>query len=149
MPRFIPLLLVSAAALAAVLPPKTFAQAASAPAADDEALRNIQSNFARMAPPPRTMQSINQDLQKNRKPSGKRPDGGPRDAAGNHRRPTRPTPARTANRPPRQTARRHPMHRLPMGRRPQPTRKPAGRANADSSLRWQAIHLGVPNRRNL
>ncbi|WP_055325753.1 hypothetical protein [Ralstonia solanacearum] len=77
MPRFIPLLLVSAAALAAVLPPKTFAQADSAPAADDEALRNIQSNFARMAPPPRTMQSINQDLQQHRKPSGKRPDGAP------------------------------------------------------------------------
>ncbi|MBB6592340.1 signal peptidase [Ralstonia solanacearum] len=77
MPRSITLLLLSAATLAAVLPPKTFAQAASAPAADDEALRNIQSNFARMAPPPRTMQSINQDLQKNRKPSGKRPDGGP------------------------------------------------------------------------
>lgn len=91
MPRFIPLLLVSTAALAAVLPPKTFAQAASAPAADDEALRNIQSNFARMAPPPRTMQSINQDLQKNRKPSGKRPDGGP---PGRGRKPP---PSDTAN----------------------------------------------------
>ncbi len=77
MPRSITLLLLSTAALAAVLPPRTFAQAASAPAADDEALRNIQSNFARMAPPPRTVQSINQALQQNRKPSGKRPDGGP------------------------------------------------------------------------
>ncbi len=90
MPRSITLLL-SAAALAAVLPPKTFAQAASAPAADDEALRNIQSNFARMTPPPRTMQSINQDLQKNRKPSGKRPDGGP---PGRGRKPP---PSDTAN----------------------------------------------------
>ncbi|AQW30409.1 signal peptidase [Ralstonia syzygii subsp. celebesensis] len=77
MPRSITLLLVSAAALAAVLPPRTFAQTASAPAADNEALRNIQSNFARMTPPPRTVQSINQDLQQNRKTSGKRPDGGP------------------------------------------------------------------------
>ncbi|ATJ87535.1 hypothetical protein [Ralstonia solanacearum] len=91
MPRSITLLLLSAATLAAVLPPKTFAQAASAPAADDEALRNIQSNFARMAPPPRTMQSINQDLQKNRKPSGKRPDGGP---PGRGRKPP---PSDTAN----------------------------------------------------
>lgn len=30
-----------------------------------------------MTPPPRTVQSINQDLQQNRKTSGKRPDGGP------------------------------------------------------------------------
>ncbi|MHA6881802.1 signal peptidase [Ralstonia pseudosolanacearum] len=96
MPRTLTLLLASAAALAAVLPPKTFAQTASAPAADDAALRNIQSNFARMAPPPRTMQSINQDLQQHRKPSGKRPDGAP----GRGRKPPPPDSANADGKPP-------------------------------------------------
>ncbi|MDO3508890.1 signal peptidase [Ralstonia pseudosolanacearum] len=75
--RYLLLPVACAAALTAALPPSALAQTASAPAADDEALRNIQSNFARMAPPPRTMQSINQDLQQHRRPSGKRPDGAP------------------------------------------------------------------------
>lgn len=66
--RYLLLPVACAAALTAALPPSALAQTVSAPAADDEALRNIQSNFARMAPPPRTMQSINQDLQQHRRP---------------------------------------------------------------------------------
>lgn len=129
--RYLLLPVACAAALTTALPPSALAQTASAPAADDEALRNIQSNFARMAPPPRTMQSINQTGSST---AGPRANArmALRDVAGS-RRPTAPT--QTASRPPRPMARRRPTHRPPMARRPQPTRKPAGRANADSSLR--------------
>jgi hypothetical protein len=43
--------LACAAALVAALPPPAVAQTTSAPAEDNEALHNIQSNFAHMAPP--------------------------------------------------------------------------------------------------
>ena len=55
--------LACAAALAAVLPPPAIAQTTAAPADDTEALHNIQSNFAHMTPPPRSVESINKDLQ--------------------------------------------------------------------------------------
>lgn len=38
------------------------AHAQGADAENDEAMRNIQSNFQRMTPPPRTVDSINQEL---------------------------------------------------------------------------------------
>ncbi|MEF9387317.1 signal peptidase [Ralstonia solanacearum species complex bacterium KE056] len=94
--RYILLPVACAAALTTALPPSALAQTASAPTANDEALRNIQSNFARMAPPPRTMQSINQDLQQHRKPSGKRPDGAP----GRGRKPPPPDSANADGKPP-------------------------------------------------
>ncbi|CAG2153109.1 hypothetical protein LMG31506_04746 [Cupriavidus yeoncheonensis] len=53
-------LLTLATALAS--PAAGFGQGVSGSADADEALHNIQSNFARMTPPPRTVDSINQEL---------------------------------------------------------------------------------------
>jgi hypothetical protein len=79
MPRDILLPLACAAALLAALPPPAFAQAASAPtapAADNEARRNIPSNFAHMTPPPRTVESINKDLRQTKAAPANRAGGG-------------------------------------------------------------------------
>lgn len=46
-----------------LLSPAAFAQ--GSPAAGDEAMNAIQSNFARMTPAPRTVDSINQELKQN------------------------------------------------------------------------------------
>lgn len=66
--------LAAAAALFAALPPSSNAQ--TAPADDSEALHNIQSNFAHMTPPPRSVQSINQDLQQTKAAPTNRQGGG-------------------------------------------------------------------------
>jgi len=65
-----------AIALSAALPQPSMAQTAAAPAGDDEALRNIQSNFAHMTPPPRSVQSLNQDLQQTKAAPTNRQGGG-------------------------------------------------------------------------
>ncbi len=52
--------LVAVAAFGA--PVAGFSQTASGSGDGNEALHNIQSNFARMTPPPRTVDSINQEL---------------------------------------------------------------------------------------
>ncbi|MDF3833635.1 hypothetical protein P3W85_11840 [Cupriavidus basilensis] len=46
-----------------LLSPAAFAQ--GSPAGGDEAMNAINSNFARMTPPPRTVDSINQELRQN------------------------------------------------------------------------------------
>ena len=66
--------LACAAVLFAALPPSPNAQ--TAPADDNEALHNIQSNFAHMTPPPRSVQSINQDLQQTKAAPANRQGGG-------------------------------------------------------------------------
>ncbi|WP_420991778.1 hypothetical protein ACKI2N_026435 [Cupriavidus sp. 30B13] len=48
---------------ALALPAATFAQ--GSPASGDEAINAINSNFARMTPAPRTVDSINQELRQN------------------------------------------------------------------------------------
>lgn len=68
--------LACAAALVAALPPPAVAQTTSAPAEDNEALHNIQSNFAHMAPPPRSVESINNDLQQAKAAPVNRQGGG-------------------------------------------------------------------------
>ncbi|CAJ0822385.1 MULTISPECIES: signal peptidase [Ralstonia] len=68
--------LACAAALAAAVPPPAVAQTTSAPADDSEALHNIQSNFAHMTPPPRSVESINKDLQQAKAAPVNRPGGG-------------------------------------------------------------------------
>nr|WP_238587186.1 hypothetical protein [Cupriavidus sp. IDO] len=45
-----------------MIAPAAFGQGAPATDESAEALRNIQSNFARMTPPPRSVDSINQEL---------------------------------------------------------------------------------------
>ncbi len=64
MPR--PLLLRVAIAAVMTAPGFVLAQQSSGGTAnttdDDQAMRNIQSNFARMTPPPRTIETINQEL---------------------------------------------------------------------------------------
>lgn len=47
---------------ALALPAAAFSQEVSGSDDASEALRNIQNNFARMTPPPRTVDSINQEL---------------------------------------------------------------------------------------
>ncbi|WP_430300775.1 signal peptidase [Ralstonia insidiosa] len=68
--------LACAAALVAALPPPAVAQTTSTPADDSEALHNIQSNFAHMTPPPRSVASINKDLQQAKAAPVNRQGGG-------------------------------------------------------------------------
>lgn len=68
--------LACAAALVAALPPPAIAQTTAAPADDNEALHNIQSNFAHMTPPPRSVESINRDLQQTKAAPVDRQGGG-------------------------------------------------------------------------
>lgn len=75
--------LACAAALAAAVPPPAVAQITSAPADDSEALHNIQSNFVHMTPPPRSVESINKDLQQAKAAPVNRPGGG-RGGRGKH-----------------------------------------------------------------
>ena len=128
--------LACAAALVAALPPPAVAQTTSAPAEDNEALHNIQSNFAHMAPPPRSVESINNDLQQ----AKAAPVDGANASSSNS---SRTTPAPTPNRRRKTCLHRQPIRSL-LPRRQQP-RKKTGRAAGHSSLRWHLMHArGVP-----
>lgn len=75
-------------ATALTLPTRAFAQQApgGTTGADDndQAMRNIQSNFARMTPPPRTIETINQELKQNAT-SAHAAGGGQRGSGGGRR----------------------------------------------------------------
>ncbi|MGO4307244.1 hypothetical protein [Cupriavidus sp. RAF12] len=65
-----PLLLRLAIAAAVATPSFVLAQQSSVGTANtddnDQAMRNIQSNFAHITPPPRTIETINQELKQSR-----------------------------------------------------------------------------------